>query len=123
MPFPSAYYLLLLYLTMVCKPVIPLVQDVWAHAFYEQEHIATVHHQNGQNHVYYEVANAADENKDGDNKTTKAKSFDSDTLFHFAAVNKLVFNNKELLLVQVYYDRLNILPVVFTAINLPPPKV
>ena len=106
----------------MCKPIIPLVQDLWAHTFYEQEHIATVHHQNGQNHVHYEVAKAANENKNGDN-TSKPKSFDNDTLFHFAAVNQLRFNDNIPLSIQTYFYRLNILPVVFTAINLPPPKV
>lgn len=122
MQYPSAYYLLLLYITVMCKPIIPLVQDVWAHAFYEQEHIATVHHQNGQNHVHYEVAKAANEDRN-DDKSSKAKSFDDNISFHYAIINKLIFNNNKPLLVQIYFDRLNRLPVIFTAINLPPPKV
>lgn len=121
MQYPSAYYLLLLYITVMCKPIIPLVQDIWAHTFYEQEHIATVHHQNGQNHVHYEVKKA-NEDKNGD-KSSKAKSSDSDTSFHFNLVSKLVFNTNKPTLVQTDFDQLNILPVVFTDINLPPPKL
>lgn len=102
MQYPSAYYLLLLYITIACKPTIPLVQNVWAHTFYEQEHIATVHHQNGQNHVYYEAAKAANnEDRNGD-KPAKSKSFGNDMSFHFGTTNKWELNSNKLLLVQIF---------------------
>ncbi len=55
----AAYYLLLLYLFAICKPVLPLVQDDLAHIFWKTEHIATVHHHHGDHHAEEEVATAA----------------------------------------------------------------
>lgn len=55
----AAYYLLLLYIFAICKPVLPLVQDELAHIFWNAEHIATVHHHHGDHHAEDEIAKAA----------------------------------------------------------------
>jgi hypothetical protein len=61
----SAYYLLLLYAVAICRPVFPLLNDVLAHAFWNAEHLVTVHAHQGTNHVHYELKEAAEkENKE-----------------------------------------------------------
>lgn len=61
----TAYYLLLLYLLALCKPIVPIVQDGLAHIFWQAEHIATVHQHQGSHHAEAETAASTgnDENK------------------------------------------------------------
>lgn len=64
-----AYYLFFFYAAAMLKPVMPLVTDLIAHQFAHEHHIATVHQHNGEEHVHYELAAAADEQeKDQENK-------------------------------------------------------
>jgi hypothetical protein len=71
MRFPVAYYLLLLYLTVMLKPLMPLISDAWDHAFSESIHIATVHAKYGANHLQSVLAdNASDNNSNGKNQNT-----------------------------------------------------
>ena len=45
----------------MCKPLLPLIQDKLAHAFWKAEHISTVHHHHGDQHAHKEIAEAAHE--------------------------------------------------------------
>lgn len=47
----------------VLKPVMPLIVDGLAHAFWRSVHIAIVHKVNGEEHVHYELRKAADSEK------------------------------------------------------------
>ena len=47
---------MLLYLTVIFKPLIPIINDVWEHQFNEIEHVATVHEKYGSHHVDKELA-------------------------------------------------------------------
>ena len=68
----AAYYLLILYILAVCKPILPLVQDEVAHLFWKTEHVAKVHAHNGSNHVHKEIASTTKkENKDTNTTTSK----------------------------------------------------
>ncbi len=59
-----AYYMLILYATLMFKPLIPIAQDILSHTFSEAIHIATVHAIYGSNHVQKEIAdNEADNSK------------------------------------------------------------
>ena len=56
----------------MCKPIIPLVQDEFAHTFWKAEHLATVHHHHGHQHAQEEVAAAEhEEATDKQSATTK----------------------------------------------------
>jgi hypothetical protein len=55
---PAAYYLLLLYITVVLKPLIPIATDWYQHAFNEIEHVAHVHEIYGSHHLQHEIADA-----------------------------------------------------------------
>jgi hypothetical protein len=43
MKFAIAYYLLLIYSTVILKPLIPVAEDALFHCFAEAYHIASVH--------------------------------------------------------------------------------
>lgn len=62
MRFQIAYYLMLLYVTVMFKPLIPIVNDVLSHTFSEAIHIATVHAIYGINHLEKELSNTACDN-------------------------------------------------------------
>ncbi len=64
MKFSTAYYFLLLYVTIICKPLIPYISDAASHFFDDAIHVATVHMIYGDNHVEIELAatGSADEN-------------------------------------------------------------
>lgn len=69
MKFATAYYLLLIYLTVMLQPLIPIAEDAISHCFAEAYHVATVHAKYGNNHV--EIA-LADDAKDEDNSKNTA---------------------------------------------------
>ena len=56
MRVPIAYYLVLLYATVMFKPLIPIVNDTLSHIFSEAIHIATVHAIYGSNHLEKELS-------------------------------------------------------------------
>lgn len=53
------YMLLLVYVTGLVRPLVPIVQDMVAHTFYKMEHMATVHFENGKYHVHTELQQEA----------------------------------------------------------------
>ena len=58
MRFATAYYLLLIYTTVILKPLIPVAEDALFHCFAEAYHVATVHAVEGKDHVEKEMAAA-----------------------------------------------------------------
>lgn len=70
MKFITAYYLLLVYVTVICKPFVPVMTDVWDHAFNEVEHVCTVHAVYGEKHADAEVGKTGAENENGKNEST-----------------------------------------------------
>ncbi len=62
MKFTLAYYLILLYSTVILNPVIPIVSDALSHTFAEAYHIAMVHAKYGANHLQMELTNTTNEN-------------------------------------------------------------
>ena len=57
---PAAYYLLLLYCTVLMRCAIPVACDALSHLFNEEAHIATVHAVYGSNHLQKEIAAGAE---------------------------------------------------------------
>lgn len=50
-----ATLLLICYAALLLRPLGPVVTDVFAHIFWNSEHMATVHYENGQYHVHVEI--------------------------------------------------------------------
>ena len=53
------YLFLIVYTTVMLKPLAPYVSDVVAHIFWKYEHISTVHFEHGKYHTHYESLEAA----------------------------------------------------------------
>ncbi len=115
----AAYYLLLIYFTAMCKPVIPLVNDFLAHTFWKTEHVITVHHENGKNHLHYELKKASDQDsKDGNSTSPKSSESVSVHILqqnNFDSYYSIVFEQKHL---SGFYN----LRSTFLELNTPPPK-
>ena len=62
MRFPAAYYLLLIYCTVLMRCALPVACDALSHLFNEEEHLATVHAVYGSHHLAAEVAGTVADN-------------------------------------------------------------
>lgn len=82
MKFAVAYYLLLIYLTVMLQPLIPIAEDALFHCFAEAYHVATVHAKYGNNHLETALANDEKDDNSGKNQTS-AKNVEQ-TLVHIA---------------------------------------
>ena|GEM_PF-1311421 len=69
-----AKVLLLLYLSAVCRPVLPVLADGLAHILWYDRHVQTVHAHNGQSHVHYEVLSALSDDGHNDKHSSSAPS-------------------------------------------------
>lgn len=119
MKSPSAYYLLLLYTTLMIQPLIPIIMDEWSHQFNEMEHITRVHMRYGSNHLEKEIFETENDNK---NKESGASKSENQLPFHLFYGKKIL--NLSLEFVTIHYNKflLQKLPVLFLPVNLPPPK-
>jgi len=83
MKFAAAYYLLLLYATIIVKPIIPVAEDILVHCFAEAHHIATVHAVEGKNHVEKEMAKSGND----DTSSKKQKTDKTEQAIHEIAID------------------------------------
>jgi hypothetical protein len=116
---PAAYYLLLIYLFALCKPVMPLLQDAIAHTFFEHQHLVTVHKDGGSTHVMKEVGNLA--HSDTPINSDTLKLYD-DVPLHLAVSLQLDLHLSHQLLVHSSHSPDYFFPVVSLAIQLLPPR-
>lgn len=115
-----SYLLLCIYATIMIKPVMPTVTDVFAHVLNYKEHMATVHKHNGKFHVHYDYIEAAKKTSHEDNpysnSNKKRGSSDDHTLFVVLRVNVIP---------EVQQDQLNLLlhslPLISMQGDLRPP--
>ncbi len=70
MRFPTAYYLMLLYLTVMLKSLLPTINDAVSHTFSEAEHLATVHAKYGDNHLESALARTESDSDNSKNQNT-----------------------------------------------------
>ncbi len=103
----------------MCKPVLPLVNDILAHTFWKTEHIITVHHENGKDHLHYELKKASDQNS-GDANSPAPKSAESVSV-HILLQNNYDFSYS-IISEQKYLNGSYNLLSPFLDLNTPPPK-
>lgn len=116
----TAYYLMLLYITVMIKPLIPFIQDEWSHEFHEIEHISIVHAKYGSHHLEKELTDA-DSNNDKSKSQNTVKSEDRVPLHVLTQANNFdpLVNNSS---IQYRSFKLCNLPLI-SIVNLgPPPK-
>ena len=120
MKFTIAYYLLLLYVSVMLKPVIPIISDALSHTFSAAEHIATVHKKYGNNHLQKSMQDSGSENDTDKNQNT-TKSQESIPV-HLSTETK---NDALVMGVILNHHTLNPhynLSLVFILKDIPPPK-
>ncbi|MES2776265.1 MAG: hypothetical protein V4722_18970 [Bacteroidota bacterium] len=114
-----SYLLLLSYLVILVKPVLPYVADFLAHAFWKYEHIATVHQENGKTHIHFELQKAAKET--GGEKNNLPSKTENEVTPHVIAIVAydfvIVEDNQNQFSSGIYY-----LPSISIGANYPPPK-
>lgn len=82
--------LLCCYGLVLSKPLFPIVSDFIAHTFFESNHIATVHYENGAYHMHIEVRDASEESQ---NATAPAeKKQNEETQTHVLFANELPYS-------------------------------
>lgn len=114
----SAYYLLLFYITAMFKPLLPAVKDMMAHLFWKEQHINTIHHEHGKDHLHHELTDADNKNEADHNLPTLfSEPVSVHMLFRSTFDFSVILNN------QKEYPQVSFLltnPGVET--NIPPPK-
>ena len=117
MRFPSAYYLMLIYLTVMFKPFIPVVRDLYEHTFGEAIHLASVHAKYGSNHLDKALA------KSGHGNDAQKSSGNTEPYsFHLGSsprTSDIKFDNIDS---RFFLKRLTKWSAIFLAILAPPPK-
>ncbi len=119
MKFSIAYYLLLLYVTVMLKPLIPMLSDAWSHCFAEAEHIATVHAKFGANHVEKQLA---DSEKDANGKSQDTTKTAEPVPVHFSYNTYLCITSVEPIINAYNLPRLYKPRSVFLSKQIRPPQ-
>ncbi len=89
MRFTTAYYLTLLYVIVMFKPLIPIASDALSHAFAEAIHISTVHAIYGSNHLEKELADTSSDN--ASSKSQKNINIEDQVTLHISA-NECIYD-------------------------------
>ena len=110
---------MLIYITAMCKPVLPLVNDFLSHTFWKTEHIAIVHYENGKNHLHYELKKVNDQNNN-DSNSPAPKSSESVSV-HVFSQNNYDFSHR-IISEQKHLTGSYCLLSTFIKLNTPPPK-
>ncbi len=118
--FQIAYYLVLLYLTVILNSLIPFISDAWSHEFNVIEHISSVHVKYGVNHLHKELSDTNSGNEQSKNQSVV--KFDNQVSLHiFQTVDNSSFaHNKSLVRYQIF--KIIKPPFVFISSQGPPPK-
>ncbi len=118
MRWTIAYYLILLYTTVMVKPLIPITSDTLSHLFSETEHIATIHAKYGAHHLEKELSQT---NTDNTNHQTTL-SPEEFVLVHIAP-NEISYELNLYSNIRQYLEmRPHIFNLIFIFKDTPPPK-
>lgn len=121
MRFPTAYYLFILYTTLVFQPLLLIAEDTLSHVFANTIHIATVHAKYGNNHLQIELVTTSS-NRDNNRDHNNDKSYEQVTV-HVSSIecnDDFSLDNFH----KSYFDFAWFkIPYVFTSLVTPPPKL
>jgi hypothetical protein len=117
--FTAAYYLFLIYITVIAKPLIPIVADAFHHEFDGLEHISLVHAVYGENHLQKELADTA-ANEQGKNQNSV--KFQDDVSFHLVYLEMQHHFAINISKAKYLLFKPCKLPLVFISQQGPPPK-
>jgi len=88
----ALYIILFSYTTIMLNPVAPYITDMFAHSFYLNQHIATIHYENGKLHVHEELKEKAAKEEPAKQSTSFKK--DNSTNDH---LSQLIDNSGQIL--------------------------
>ena len=108
---------MLLYVTVMVHPLVPILCDAWCHSFSEINHIATIHAKYGTHHL--EISLSKTSEKNNEKSTSKIDSSDSQHIF--IKVEKTALFQK-VACTFPSIDLEKIIPI-FIGLNTPPPKI
>ena len=95
-----AYYLLLLYITVIVHPLLPIVHDGWEHEFNETEHLSHVRSYNGIDHLEKELKNTNSEG--ATNKNQNSLRAEDQVSFHVSP-SKAGWQSNSTLKIKAYH--------------------
>ncbi|HLK30033.1 MAG TPA: hypothetical protein VKT28_15740 [Puia sp.] len=114
------HIVLFAYAFMLLRSALPFVMDMFAHAFWYSQHIATVHVKNGKYHVHYQSINEAQKNVPA--KTThtiKTENYTTDHIFSGDRFDLMLYPVRKKKFPQLASQ----ISEIFLQLNLPPPKI
>src|ERR1022692_2264038 len=117
---PIAYYMMIVYFTVMFKPLLPIVRDVVSHTFAEAIHIATVHAIYGSNHLQKELAQTCDSNSN--NKHQGPNNGQDEVQVHVSATEFICHLFPSAIGIHFQTSGLSPLENGFLAQDAPPPK-
>ena len=113
----TAYFLFLIYTTILLGQVVPILSDALSHTFAKAIHIATVHARYGSNHLGKELENT-NQNSNKNNSTKSTESFE----VHILAEETIYNFYQEENVTDFISCNVQNLPAVFISTTSPPPK-
>ncbi len=116
MRFTTAYYMMILYVIVVFKPFVPIIQDYLSHTFAEAIHEATVHAIYGSNHLQKELS------KESTNNHPNTLNTEETVLVHVITNELSYIFGLEKLPKTFPFDKPHTLANVFVSKVGPPPK-
>jgi hypothetical protein len=115
------HIILFSYAIVMFKPAFPYLNDIIAHALFYQQHMATVHLENGKYHVHKEVVKNVKEENSGKNSLPEKKK-NSNIYEYLGSVKKslLPVSTLSALIYAIHAKQYSISP--YLAYNYPPPR-
>ena len=116
-----AYYLLLIYISAIISPALPLLADVVAHNFNQAVHISTVHMVYGAQHVENEMAAENEKSAKGGHQSPE-RDVENIAVHLLQSCMHLSFVHC-ILIADFPPFMVNKLPLWFAFQNVPPPNI
>jgi hypothetical protein len=113
------YLLLCVYSFALIKPLMPVIKDVLAHTFYNLEHMATVHYENGKYHIHTELSAEHDNSEKKNNTDSMYETLAQ----HVPLTNQNINFQITELTEDMYPSTFTFILTGFIRLNSPPPRL
>ena len=115
------YIVLFSYAIVMFKPALPYVSDFIGHVLFYQQHLATVHFENGKYHLHKEVAKNIKEENSGKNSLPEKKKITTEEYTGALSKASLLYSSINDVAYGSYPQQHNYSP--YLPYNYPPPRV
>jgi len=114
------HIILFSYAIVMFKPAFPYVEDFFAHVMFYNQHMETIHLENGRYHVHAEVVKNVKEEDDKKNSDTKKQSSSTD---HVLVLQKSLIADITLITVKYPLNRNAAVAIGNPSCHYPPPRI